>query len=93
MKITEIETKALTPDLADAHIDFFDHRAFSDGSPYYPCYCNAFNMSTIEIDNLREQAERCGGGVDGWQRSLRESAAQMVCANGKRGQDPRIFGL
>lgn len=73
-----IETKALAPDLAEAYIDFFDHRAFSDGSPYYPCYCNAFNMSAIEIDNMREKTKRCGGGVDGWQRSLRESAAQMV---------------
>lgn len=74
----EIKIKPLTPDLAEAYIDFFDHRAFSDGSPYYPCYCNAFNMSTIEIENMRIQAERCCGGVEGWQKTLRESAAQMV---------------
>ena len=74
----EIEIKALTPDFVEDYIDFFDHRAFSDGSPYYPCYCNAFNMSAIEIDIMREQAKHYGGGVDGWQRSLRESAAQMV---------------
>lgn len=74
----EIETKALTPDLVEDYIDFFDHRAFSDGSPYYPCYCNAFNMSTIEIEKMREVAKRYGGGVEGWQKSLRESAAQMV---------------
>ena len=74
----EIETKALTPDLVDDYIDFFDHRAFSDGSPYYPCYCNAFNMSTVEIEKMREAAKRYGGGVEGWQKSLRESAAQMI---------------
>ena len=74
----EIEIKALTPDLADAYIDFFDHRAFSDGSPYYPCYCNAFNMSITETEKMRIRAKHCGGGVDGWQKSLRESAEQMV---------------
>ena len=74
----EIETKALMPDFVEVYLDYFDHRAFSDGSPYFPCYCNAFNMSTIEIDEMRERAKRYGGGVEGWQKSLRESAAQMV---------------
>ena len=32
------------------YFDFFDNRAFADGSPYYPCYCNAFNMSAGEFD-------------------------------------------
>ena len=81
----EIEIKALTPDFVEDYINFFDHRAFSDGSPYYPCYCNAFNMSAIEIDNMREQAKHYGGGVDGWQRSLRESATQMVKESRIRG--------
>ncbi len=74
----EIAIKALTPELAEAYFDFFDHRAFSDGSPYYPCYCNAFNMSAKEIEEMREQAKRYGGGVEGWQKALRASAAQMV---------------
>lgn len=33
----------LTPDLLEDYFDFFEYRAFSDGSPFYPCYCNAFN--------------------------------------------------
>ena len=74
----KIETKVLTSELVEAYIDFFDHRAFSDGSPYFPCYCNAFNMSTNEIEHMREEAKRYGGGVEGWQKSLRESAVQMV---------------
>ena len=82
----EIEMKALTPDFVEDYIDFFDHRAFSDGSPYFPCYCNAFNMSTSEIEKMRELAKRCGGGAEGWQKSLRESAAQMV-------QEGRIRGF
>ena len=84
-----IETKALAPDLAEAYIDFFDHRAFSDGSPFYPCYCNAYNMSTVEIEQMREAAKRFGGGAEGWQKSLRGIGGE----NGKRGQDSRLSGL
>ena len=45
MERMNIEIKALTPELEEVYFDFFDNIAFSDGSPYYPCYCNAFNMS------------------------------------------------
>ncbi len=34
--MNEITIKALTPDLEKDYFDFFDNRAFSDGSPYYP---------------------------------------------------------
>ena len=73
-----IEIKALTPDLEEDYFDFFDHRAFSDGSPYYPCYCNAFNMSIAEINVMQEEAQRYGGGTEGLKASLRESALRMV---------------
>lgn len=75
-----IDIKALTPDLEEAYFDFFDHHAFTDGSPFYPCYCNAFNMSAAEIRKMREQGKQYGGGIDGWKRALRESATQMVRA-------------
>ena len=42
--IDEILIKKLVPELIEDYFDFFDNRAFSDGSPYYPCYCNAFNL-------------------------------------------------
>ena len=74
----EIDIKTLTPDLIEAYLDFFDHRAFSDGSPYFPCYCTAFNMSAAEIENMRERAKAYGGGTAGWQRAQRETAARMV---------------
>lgn len=80
----KIEIQALTPALEEAYLDFFDHRAFSDGSPYYPCYCNAFNLRAAEIGDLREQAKRYGG-PEGWKRALRESAARMVRAKKIRG--------
>ena len=44
-----IKIKALTPELINDYFDFFDNRAFSDDSPFYPCYCNAFNMSLEQI--------------------------------------------
>ena len=74
----KVEIKALSPELEESYLDFFDHRAFSDGSPYYPCYCNAFNMSAAQIERMRDQAKRYGEGVEGWKNALRQTAAHMV---------------
>ncbi|MBQ6595684.1 MAG: GNAT family N-acetyltransferase [Clostridia bacterium] len=74
----EITIRALTPELEGAYLDFFDHRAFSDGSPYYPCYCSAFNMSASGIGEMRELAAAYGGGTEGWKQAQRETAARMV---------------
>ncbi len=74
----EIGIKALTPDLADAYFDFFDHRAFSDGSPYYPCYCCAFNLSAAGIGSMRKLSKQYGGDTEGWKRAQRETALRMV---------------
>lgn len=71
--------KQLSPELAEDYFDFFDNRAFSDDSPYYPCYCNAFNMSAQRIrSEIIEQVAINGGGTEGWKRSLRKSAQNMV---------------
>ena len=78
--------KRLTPELSADYFDFFDHRAFSDGSPFYPCYCNAFNMSKSRIQvELFQQAEAHGGGSEGWKRALRESAERMVASGEVQG--------
>ena len=74
----KIEIKALIPEYEEAYFDFFDHRAFSDGSPNYPCYCNAFNMSVDEIVKIRERSNHFGEDADGWKNALRESAVDMV---------------
>lgn len=75
----EVIIKPMSPELEADYFDFFDHRAFSDGSPYYPCYCNAFNMSAARIHSeIIEQAEKNGGGIEGFKRALRESAERMV---------------
>ena len=71
--------KQLSPELAEDYFDFFDNRAFSDNSPFYPCYCNAFNMSAERIrSEIIAQVDINGGGIEGWQRSLRKSAQNMV---------------
>ena len=76
---TMITVRRLTQDLLEDYLDFFDHRAFSDGSPFYPCYCTAFNMSRERIQNeIFMQAEINGGGNDGWKKALRDSAVHMV---------------
>ncbi len=86
MERMNIEIKALTPELEEVYFDFFDNRAFSDGSPYYPCYCNAFNMSKEQIDSeLFAKSEIYGGGAENWKRALRESAVKMVRAGTIKG--------
>ena len=77
--MSEITIKALTPELIEDYFDFFDNRAFSDGSPYYPCYCNAFNLSLEQLqkDVLDREAEY-GEVKEGVRLALRASAWKMV---------------
>lgn len=71
--------KRMSLELAEDYFDFFDNRAFTDDSPYYPCYCNAFNMSAERIrSEIIEQVNINGGGTEGWRRSLRKSAQAMI---------------
>ena len=75
----KLSIKKLRPELIEDYFDFFDHRAFADGSPFYPCYCNAFNQSREQIGkNLFYLAEAYGEGLTGWKRALRDSAWEMV---------------
>lgn len=56
------EIKPLTLDLTPAYLDFFDNRAFSDGNPNGPCYCNAPVMDTASIRQMeREFGDDCKG--------------------------------
>ena len=75
----EIMIKPLTSELINDYFDFFDHRAFPDDSPFYPCYCNAYNMSLLQIkEQLFARSQEYGEGADVWKRVLRESAWNMV---------------
>lgn len=40
----DVTIKELSLALREAYLDFFDHRAFSDGNPNGPCYCTSPNM-------------------------------------------------
>lgn len=75
----DLVIKRMSPELAEDYFDFFDNRAFSDNSPYYPCYCNAFNMTAEQIKTeFFEQVEADGGGKEGLRISIRNSAERMV---------------
>lgn len=75
----EWDIRRLTPELAPDYFDFFDHRAFSDNSPYYPCYCNAFYLTAAQIRaDFLGRADAYGGGEEGLRLAMRARAEQMV---------------
>ena len=77
--MADIIIKPLAPELIEDYFDFFDNRAFSDGSPYYPCYCNAFNLSLDQLKrDVFDKAPEYGEGKEGLRLALRASAWQMV---------------
>lgn len=82
----ELHIEPLTPALAGDYFDFFDSRAFTDNSPYYPCYCAGFNMTAKEIrEKFFDRAEALGGGPAALNAAMRETAAVMVAGGLIRG--------
>lgn len=76
MKLT---IKPLTEATAADFFDFFDNRAFSDGSPYAPCYCNCFHLTSEEVrSGIGERADALGGGFEGLRLALREAAEDLI---------------
>lgn len=77
----DLAIKRLTPELAADYLDFFDHRAFSDGSPYYPCYCCAFQMTKAQLqEEFFERARANGGGTEQLRLAMRDYARRMIAA-------------
>ncbi len=71
--------KPLTESTLADFFDFFDNRAFSDGSPYAPCYCNCFHLTHDEVRiHIGERAAILGGGFEGLRLALRESAEKLI---------------
>lgn len=71
--------KPLTEATAADFFDFFDNRAFSDGSPYAPCYCNCFQLTPDHVRmHIGERASALGGGFEGLRLALRESAENLI---------------
>ena len=71
-----ITIRRLTPDQWEVWLDFFDNRAFTDGSPYAGCYCNLFYFTPEEIREKYPDPGKVGWAV--MSRAIRESAAEMV---------------
>lgn len=82
----DLTIKRLTPALAEDFFAFFDFRAFSDGSTFYPCYCNAFQLTEEQIrTDFFARAEALSGGPEGLRNgveslrlAMRESAERMI---------------
>ena len=71
--------RRMAPSFAEDYFDFFDNRAFTDHSPYYPCYCNFLNMSEERRQKeVFDQVSVYGGGVEGRKMAARRSAELMV---------------
>lgn len=71
--------RRLTPALAKDFFSFFDERAFSDHSSFYPCYCNAFQLTEAEIQTeFFEKAAALGGETEGLCLAMRQNAEKLV---------------
>lgn len=73
--------KKMSPELAKDYFDFFDNRAFSDNSPFYPCYCNAFQMTKAQLEKVFKEGKENGDDAEEFRIALRKSAVQMVEQN------------
>ena len=74
-----IEIKPLTPELVPDYLDFFDHRAFSDGSPNGPCYCTSPSMTTSD------EAQMISEFSDDFKGTLRRYAVKLLAEEKIRG--------
>ena len=71
-----ISIKRLTPELNDDYLDFFDHRAFTDGNPNGPCYCTSANQDEEEIRQMVSEFKTYGV-----KETVRRYAVEMLKQN------------
>ena len=71
-----ISIKRLTPELNDDYLDFFDHRAFTDGNPNGPCYCTSANQDEEEIRQMVGEFKKYGV-----KETVRRYAVEMLKQN------------
>ncbi len=55
-----IEIRELTPERNVDYLDFFDHRAFTDGNPNGPCYCSSPNQDEETIKQMVSEFQAFG---------------------------------
>lgn len=70
----DIVIRRLTPALADDFFDFFEHRAFTDDSPYR-CYCQMYQMTMAQEKAALDNAAGADMG-----RVAREIAEEQIQA-------------
>ena len=68
--------RPLTPELHADYLDFFDHRAFTDGNPNGPCYCTSPNQTEEQIQSMVREFQSFGV-----KETLRKYAAEMLEKN------------
>ena len=69
----DIIIKKLTYELKDDYLDFFDHRAFSDGNPNGPCYCTSPNQDEETIKQMVSEFQE-----NGVKETIRKYAEEML---------------
>ena len=74
--LKSIIIKRLTPELNKDYLDFFDHRAFTDGNPNGPCYCTSPNQDEATIKKMVAEFQ-----VSGVKETLRKYAVDMLDKN------------
>ena len=71
-----IVIRPLTSELNADYLDFFDHRAFTDGNPNGPCYCTSPNQEEEQIQKMVGEFK-----THGVKETLRRYAAEMLDRN------------
>ena len=66
------EIKTLSSELTEDYLDFFDHRAFSDGNPNGPCYCTS---PTMDRETEAKMVSEFGDDIKG---TIRRYAVEML---------------
>ncbi|MBR4462937.1 MAG: GNAT family N-acetyltransferase [Erysipelotrichaceae bacterium] len=69
----DIVIKKLAFELKDDYLDFFDHRAFSDGNPNGPCYCTSPNQDEKTIKQMVGEFQ-----ANGVKETIRKYAVEML---------------
>ncbi len=69
----DIIIKKMTYELKDDYLDFFDHRAFSDGNPNGPCYCTSPNQDEETIKQMVSEFQE-----NGVKETIRKYAEEML---------------
>lgn len=68
-----ITIRQLTKELSTDYLDFFDHRAFSDGNPNGPCYCTSPNQDENTIKQMVSEFKE-----NGVKETVRKYAVEML---------------